>query len=622
MGRNRKVSNQPATSSPHAEVQRWAVLGAVVAVPFVVGPPDGIDGLMAGKAAVVVAAAIVALGAWAMAAARQARIDVARDPALVAAGGFLAVFLVATAFSPSPPLAISGDLPRWNGLAMYLACAVLFVVAASRFTFETVPVAIRAMVVAGGLLAAVALAEALRVHEFGGAAVTGARATLGNPNFLAAWLAVAVPLCIGLALDARESEMWRRVAVGAALAAGAGTVASVSLQGPAAAVIGASVVGLVWMSGRFPAGHVRATAAAVLALGGGAVIVLVLGVQGTGPAAQLADQAGVEHRGYYWQAAVEMVGDEPLLGKGPGHFEQHYRIHRPVEDALASPLEDSADAAHSVPLDMAAAGGVPLFLAYVAWITLVGWRLWRGLTRLEGRERLHLGAIGGAWLAYVAQSLVSIDVPPLAVFGWVLGGLVIALASGGRMWELRLPWAPQATGRRSAVPAPVRVVDGFALVVGVVLLWFVLLPLRADAGAIRGELTPAGDIDPRSGVAQAARLADWEPAFGMQLVEAHMVTGDQEGAQDAAVELATRIPGSFDASLTAARLAAQNGDANTAARMYRHVLRLEPHHPDVALEAARFARQSGDVEWARSLVERVLDDVPGHRGAVALSTGL
>jgi O-antigen ligase len=594
-------------------------MAAICASPFVVGPPDAIDGIIIGKGVLVVVAGALVLGVGLAAAGRSQELKFGRDPAVVAAGLFVATFVVATGLAPNPALAISGDLTRWNGLALYAACAVLFVAAGTRFSRDNADVAVRALVLAGALLGALAVAEYLGLHEFGGSDVTGARATLGNPNVLAGWLAIALPVCLLVALDPRQDPLWRQIGGGAAALAVLGTFASGSLQGPLAGAAGSSIVVLAWMADRRPRGQVRLAAIGTLTLAIMFLVVGAFGTQGHGPLSALGDQAGVQQRGYYWQAAVSMAQESPVTGVGPGHFEENYRQHRPVEEVLGKSLQHSADSAHSVPLDMAAAGGLPLLAAYVGWLALVAWRLWVGLRSTDGGTRLLLAGIGGGWLAYVAQSLVSIDVPPLAVLGWVFGGLVIGVAGVGEMWRIGVPWASEQRPDQSASRW---VSDLGAVALVAVAAWFAFLPLRADAGAIQGELTPSGEIDPSSGVVQAARIADWEPAFGMQLLRAYIVTDNSAAAQEVGEALVERHPQSFDAALSTARLAVENGDLGVATRLYQHTLELEPSHPDVLLEVATHARDVEDFEWARSLIERVLSTVPGHPEASALEATL
>jgi tetratricopeptide (TPR) repeat protein len=63
-----------------------------------------------------------------------------------------------------------------------------------------------------------------------------------------------------------------------------------------------------------------------------------------------------------------------------------------------------------------------LILAFIAW---------RGIKSIKGRggtERLLVASIFSAWLAYQAQSIISIDNIGISIWGWVLGGAVVGLS--------------------------------------------------------------------------------------------------------------------------------------------------------------------------------------------------
>jgi tetratricopeptide (TPR) repeat protein len=57
--------------------------------------------------------------------------------------------------------------------------------------------------------------------------------------------------------------------------------------------------------------------------------------------------------------------------------------------------------------------------------------LWRGLValkRTKGGEQLTVAVIFAAWIAYQAQSIISIDNIGIAIWGYVLGGAVVGLS--------------------------------------------------------------------------------------------------------------------------------------------------------------------------------------------------
>jgi len=67
----------------------------------------------------------------------------------------------------------------------------------------------------------------------------------------------------------------------------------------------------------------------------------------------------------------------------------------------------------------------------VSYLILNGYIVKRaifGLKNLSGNNRLALAGVFSAWIAFHAQSLVSIDNIGISIWGWVLGGSIIGLS--------------------------------------------------------------------------------------------------------------------------------------------------------------------------------------------------
>jgi hypothetical protein len=85
---------------------------------------------------------------------------------------------------------------------------------------------------------------------------------------------------------------------------------------------------------------------------------------------------------------------------------------------------------------MGANGGWPLFLIHLGIFVLAGISIVRYLNR-ERRYEWGYAAIVGAWVAYVAQAFISINQIGLAVWGWILSGLLIGIEFNSRNKEIK-----------------------------------------------------------------------------------------------------------------------------------------------------------------------------------------
>jgi O-antigen ligase len=159
----------------------------------------------------------------------------------------------------------------------------------------------------------------------------------------------------------------------------------------------------------------------------GAIVGLVglLGVLNKGPLAAFLYKPSVTFRGEYWMAGVNMGLERPLFGIGIDSYGTYYRTYRD-ESAVAFPGVDvTTDAAHNVFIDVFAGTGFIGFISYVLLAVLVLKYSIKYLKANNEFDPLFL-SLFLPWLGYQIQSIVSINQLGLAVWGWLLGGAVVA----------------------------------------------------------------------------------------------------------------------------------------------------------------------------------------------------
>lgn len=564
------------------------------------------------KATVIMVGAVAILAVGAYRASRTRRVSVVRSPAVVAAAALAVALVVATLGSPLVMASVVGRPGRHTGLAAYLTYLALFAVATKLYRDHPPTALVKTLLGAAVPVSAYGLLQAAGIEPLGWQAVEGGPqvfSTFGNANFLAAFLGIVVPLAAWGVLTSSWTLPWRAAcALLGAVAFGA-TVVSHSQQGPAIALAGTALVGAVAIGGTPRLS--RAAKAALL--GGGALLALLLLVAvaaGAGPFAAvragLADSLGT--RTPKWETALAIFRDHPVAGVGLERFADHFFAYRPAALAAETGLRRTTDTPHNIPLDMLVNGGAVLALAYVAFVGLTGWALVAGLRRNQGEDRLLLAGVGGAWLAYQVQSLVSIDVPPVAVLHYVLAGVIVGFGLRPELSTLRLPGAPKPAkpAKRARVVPANPLVTGAIVVVALVALVVVTTPLRADL--VAGRAARAATAQPEQAIAgyeRAARIAFWEPRYpSLQGGLQRDTPGDALAAHSVALE---RDPRGLGHALNVARLHASLGQESQADRAWDRVLEIDPTTPEVLAEAAGYLLGRGEVERAGQLVERAVD---------------
>ena len=247
--------------------------------------------------------------------------------------------------------------------------------------------------------------------------------TFGNPNFQSAFIGIFGTLLFALVLNERESTIRRSFLGLLTVASVYGVFITNSWQGyfNLAAGVGIAVILNLFRLNRIKLGKI------LLGLGVIAGIIIVLGLLNQGPLASSLEKVSLTARRFYWEAAVRMLVDNPLIGVGWDGFGDWYRRSRTDNAALSNPYLIS-DSAHSVPLDIASSGGFPLLILYLAFVILGVFSVIKVVKR-KSHLSVNFIALVAAWGSYQAQSLISINQIGLGIIGWSLLGLIIGYSS-------------------------------------------------------------------------------------------------------------------------------------------------------------------------------------------------
>ena len=128
----------------------------------------------------------------------------------------------------------------------------------------------------------------------------------------------------------------------------------------------------------------------------------------------------------FWRAGIQMFADRPIFGLGPDGYARYFQFYRTTEQVVRDGALNRADQAHSVPIQMLANGGL---LAGIAYFVFVGFITWTLLKQIRKNENIKLTALfGSIWLTYLFQSLISIDTLALTFYGYLAGGIILALS--------------------------------------------------------------------------------------------------------------------------------------------------------------------------------------------------
>jgi len=395
------------------------VLVAVIATTFLVTPYSSVDPTNLPKLCLLIVVAFVAAGL--VLSKRTFLLDKSFRVPLIISGAFiLQLILVLLIDSHTFSFKFYGTPSRNTGFIAYLSLSFLLVASMSTAGYLLVKRYVWALVFSGAALALYGFAQSkgINFYEFSNAYQSNVFGTFGNPNFQSAFMGIAGAAALTLAIFS-SLKLLHKVVLVTFVALAVFNVSLSSQQGYLNFIAGfiAAVILYLFQKKQAILGWV------VVGLFSIGSLSLTLGILNKGPLAEAIYKSSLQARGFYWRGAINMIIDNPFFGVGMDGFGDWYRRSRSIEVAQFN-AGIVADTAHNVPLDIGSSGGLPLLILYLGIVGLALYSIINVVKR-RGEFDVYFAALVAAWVAYQAQSLISINQLGLGVWGWSLTGLLI-----------------------------------------------------------------------------------------------------------------------------------------------------------------------------------------------------
>ncbi len=154
---------------------------------------------------------------------------------------------------------------------------------------------------------------------------------------------------------------------------------------------------------------------------------ILLAMLQIGPLADLIYKQSVSIRGYYWRAAIEMFRAHPIFGVGIDDYGNYFKEFRESDYSLKYGFEITSSNAHNVPLQLLSTGGLFVGISYLALNLYVAYAAIKLILGSDLINRNYYVTLFSAWIAFQAQSIISIDNIGLTVWGWIFAGLIVGI---------------------------------------------------------------------------------------------------------------------------------------------------------------------------------------------------
>ncbi len=243
----------------------------------------------------------------------------------------------------------------------------------------------------------------------------------GNPNFHASFMGICAAVALVIFFDAAQTKRFRWTSLIFLPVAVLNIYESKSQQGFLVLMAGIFVFLYLYIRNNPRLSKLNIPYLFLAAI---SFIAVVLDILQKSPWKSFLYKESVTFRGDFWRAGWKMTTDNPIFGVGPDGYRDEYRNSRDLVTAMRPGSDVQTDSAHNVFLDLSASGGLVLLILYILIIALV----LKSAYKIVKREKVFnpgFTAVIAAWVAYTAQSVISINQIGLAVWGWVLSGLII-----------------------------------------------------------------------------------------------------------------------------------------------------------------------------------------------------
>jgi O-antigen ligase len=524
---------------------------------------------------------------------------------LLFSGVFSLTLLLAFFFTDVKLQGIFGDYARRTGFLSYFSLVVFFVAASFLVTLSNVALFDRVTLVVGFIVGLYGFLQHFKIDPIKwNNPYNSVLSTLGNPDFAAAVMAIFMVLAFGLVLNPTKAfvvRVWAAVNMALLLIT---IIFSQVRQGLLAGAIGISLIVLVWI-------HQRQRIIA-WALSGLAVLFGVVGLVGMlnqGPFKGFFYKASVTYRGDYWRAGIRMFKSHPWFGVGLDRYGAYFRQYRDATQALRRGPDLVSNAAHDVPIQLAATGGIFVLLSFFA---ITGFILWRGVVGLRnttGITQIVLATFFGAWLTYEAQSLISIDNVGIAIWGWILGGVVVALSNDSVIEEVEkrvVKSGKKVTRAKESISLAQPLVSGLLFILAIA----VCIPMFLSDSSLRALRTysvpKANELPGYLQLARKPLTYGFQDPHAKESVAVLIAQAGaiEEGKGDLKAVLAADSR-NYDALESLALIGEQTNGVSEAVGYRQRIAAIDPWNYKNLFQLGEDLKKTGDIAAAKAIVGQI-----------------
>jgi O-antigen ligase len=333
---------------------------------------------------------------------------------------FLAQLVLAMVFSDAPiEQQIFGRTGRGLGFATLFSLIIISLSCAIFIKKSDQKILIKGIAISGAFASVYAIFQSFGLDFFPWDSKTnGVIGTLGNPNFVSSFAAMAIlPSLVYVSGRNRTALYQLPVFLLFVLT----IFRAESTQGYITLATAIGIFALVYLWYRS-----KLFFSIVLISFLFSIFLVALGFFNSGPLSKIIYKVSVQSRGEFWQSALNTTNANPIFGVGIDSFGDYSLLFRETKV-----IGEYTDSAHNYVLDLSVIGGYPLAAVYILIISLALYSFFK-LQKSIGQFNPTSAALFSFFIVFQAQSLISPISIPILIWGMVISGSIIGLASNSR----------------------------------------------------------------------------------------------------------------------------------------------------------------------------------------------
>jgi O-antigen ligase len=436
-------------------------------------------------------------------------------------------------------------------------------------------------------------------------------ATLGNPNFAAALMAILGVLNLSAIFQNTLSKPIKVLFMLNYFLLIFAIYRSDARQGLISLFVGTAVlIGYVILNWK------RIVAKVYFSLLSLILFIGLLGMLQIGPLTSLFYKPSISVRGFYWRAGLEMFLDNPIFGIGIDRFGAYFKEYREPEYSLNYGYDLTSTNAHNTPIQLFATGGFLVGASYLLLLFLVLFFSLRHLKNISGSERLVFAGVFSAWIAFQSQSMVSIDNIGLSIWGWILSGFLIALTKKQKLDNSLLQKRRSSTSLNNR--DLIKLLVSSTMVLASVVLISLLYRGESNMFQTRLRYNPQSETN-------AAPLREYaEKTIGTPLIEPYyefmsagylVTSGFVKEGMDELLKLYQQDPRNLDVLRSLGEFTLQQGNASESVKYFEKISELDPWNAANYLTLGRIYLNLGDFEKMEAMKSKIDSFAPNSEQA-------